>query len=76
MRIALFTALAAIAARLLPSYTQLPGTSAALVALAALLGLGGWAFHASGDPRMRGRRDAFAGLALGLVIGVLSRAAW
>ncbi len=73
MRIGIVAACAVVACRLLLSYTSVPGVSPALLALALLLGLSGWSFHATGDPRLRFRRDVFVGISLGLVLGVLSR---
>jgi hypothetical protein len=64
---------AAMAAHLLLARSPLPGIGAALSALALLLGLGGWAFHASGDPRLRLRRDTFWGIAAGFVVSVVVR---
>jgi ABC-type Mn2+/Zn2+ transport system permease subunit len=43
---------------------------AALFGLAMILGLAGWAFHASGDQRMRFRRDLFLGIAAGTALGL------
>jgi hypothetical protein len=76
MRIAIVAVLALLACRLLLAYTPLPGVSLALLALASLLGLGGWSFHATGDPRLRLRRDVFVGIALGIAVGLLSRFVW
>jgi hypothetical protein len=76
MRIAVVAVLAVVACRALLSYTPLPGVSLALLALASLLGLAGWSFRATGEPRLRLRGDVFVGLALGLVLGLLSRLVW
>lgn len=67
---------AALACRLLLARSHLPGVGAALVALALLLAAGGWAFHATADPRLRLRRDTFLGLAAGMLLAVLSRLLW
>ena len=60
-----------MSAYLLLGRSPLPGLGAALCALALLLGLGGWAFHASADPGLRLRRDAFWGVSTGLLLGLI-----
>jgi hypothetical protein len=69
-RFAAITVAVAAAANLLVRSSQVPGISAALVGLALIIGLAGWAFQSSGDPRMRLRRDLFFGIGLGIPIGV------
>ena len=75
-RIPLIAAIAVLACRMLLSGATLPGTGGALFAVAMLLALRGWAFHATGDRRMRSRRDAFLGLSLGIMLAVLSSFVW
>jgi hypothetical protein len=70
-RFAAIAAAVALAANLLVRSSQVPGISAALVGLALIIGLAGWAFQSSGDPRMRFRRDLFFGIGLGVPIGVV-----
>jgi hypothetical protein len=49
----------------------LPGARAALFAVAMLLAVGGWAFHASGDRRLAFRRDLLLGVAVGILASLL-----
>ena len=60
----------ALVSSLLVRRSSLPGIGAALFGLAMILGLAGWAFHASGDRRMRFRRDLFFGIAAGVPLGL------
>ncbi len=69
-RFAAITVAVALAASLLVRSSPIPGISAALVGLALIIGLAGWAFQASGDPRMRFRRDLFFGIGVGIPLGV------
>ncbi len=69
-RFAAITVVVALAANLLVRSSPIPGISAALVGLALIIGLAGWAFQASGDPRMRFRRDMFFGIGAGVPLGV------
>lgn len=75
-RMVVMAACAALACRVLLVRAQVPGIGAALVALALLLALGGWAFHATGDRGLRFRRDVFVAVAAGILLAVLSSFLW
>lgn len=67
---AAITVAVALASALLVRRSSLPGIGATLFGLSMILGLAGWAFHASGDRRMRFRRDLFFGIAAGVPLGL------
>lgn len=75
-RFAAVTVAVALASSLLVRSSTLPGIGAAMCGLAMILGLAGWAFQASGDPRMRFRRDLFFGIGAGVPLGVGFHLLW
>jgi hypothetical protein len=75
-RVAVFAAVAAIVAWALIARSPLPGFAAALFALAVPLAVAGWALWATGDRSRAVPRDAFLGVALGIVLCALSLLVW
>jgi len=75
-RFVAITVVLALASRLLVRHSLLPGVGAALFGLAMIIGLAGWAFQATGDGRMRFRRDLFLGIAAGIALGIGSTFLW
>ena len=68
--------LATTVCHLLLGRTRLPGLGAALLAVAALLSLRGWAAYMTAGSRSGFGRDALLGVAAGLVLYVLGQFVW
>lgn len=75
-RVLAVAGLTAVLGQFFVARAGLPGSGAALFALAVPFALGGWAFHAVAAGRSSLRRDLFVGVAAGTLICALIRLVW
>jgi len=75
-RLVAVAGLTAVIGHFFAAPSRLPGSAAALFALAVLFALGGCALHFAGDDQPSLRRDVLLGLAAGTLISAIGLLVW